>query len=704
MKGEKKDRSQFRFVDFLVVLFCLSGAAYSVNLFRLDLFRTINAQNEIPIGTVTVKKNTVQRRMANRVLWDRLINESPVYSNDTIRVAELSGVDLHIGGNNITLNENTLVRVRLNGETGEYQIELSSGNMDLVTSAEGEKVVLSVMGREVEAVPGTALSATAGYKGMELQISEGAATVKEENGNRELSAGTMLALDTSGSVRLEPAVVVIQPRPNARYRKRGNEPFIAGFSWNRINLQPDDALRLEIAGDQYFSSIVRTIDGLDASAEAALDAGLWNWRLSHNNGRGSAVLASGRVTVTDAEPELLSPARNQQFYYETEPPKLYFQWSGVEDVAHYIIEVDVTPEFRNPIIRKQTAVTSFADSSLGPGIWHWRVLPEFSQGSEGGPISRNAAFYIVKSEEPEVPQFIAETPPPPQVISEAPEEVPPPLPPPPPPPPRRITLESPAQGTALPGLTALRQETVFRWSSEEAVAGSRFVLSRNSNPLSGRPEIEILDPNRTVRVDRLEEGVWYWTVAARSPGGFDISAQGSRQLQVLPIPLLPAPEDCLPAAGQHIGIEELKKVNLDFSWSAVAGANAYILAIYQETDDGQLQVVQIGPENRRSWAVEIKTLGRGNFAWQVEAVNVGRNNVIEQRGRAEKNSFVIEIPRPGPVQMLQEPQEEMTYNTFQTWLSHFELQNPTLANIYSQAQLQQFYERYLERNNRGNND
>ncbi|MDR0486885.1 MAG: hypothetical protein LBG91_01425, partial [Treponema sp.] len=489
MKKEKKSAGKVRFADFLVVLFCLSGAAFSVNLFRLDLFRTLGARGETPIGTVTIKRNTVQRRTADRVLWDRLVRESPVYSNDTIRVSELSEANLRVGGNDITLNENTLVRLLLDRETGGFTIELTSGNMELVTG--GGDIILNIAGRLVEPAPGTALSAAAGSKGTELQISEGAVTVREESGSRELAAGTALALDSEGSPLSEPAVMMKRPRPDARYRKSANEPFTAVFSWNRINLPPDDAVRLEIAGDQHFSRIVRTLDGLYDSAQTALDAGMWNWRLT----LGGAVLALGRVSVTDAEPELLSPAGNQRFYHEAEPPKLYFQWSEVEDVTGYVVEVDVTPEFRNPVIRKQTAVTSFTDSDLGPGIWYWRVTPVFSpaSGNAAFSVSRNAAFYIVKDEVPQA----------------APPPEPAPVPQPETPPPKNVTLESPNQGSTLPGLTALRQQTVFRWNSEEAVAKSRFVLSRDPNPLRGRPAVEITDPNRTVRLDRLEEGIWY---------------------------------------------------------------------------------------------------------------------------------------------------------------------------------------------------
>jgi len=127
MENGKKTGGKFRFADFLVILLCLSGAGYSLNLFRLDLFQTLNDQNKTPIGTVSIKRNTVQRRMSDRVIWDRLVKESPVYPNDMIRVGDNSDADLHIGGNNITINENTLLRLRYNKETGEFQIDLTVG-------------------------------------------------------------------------------------------------------------------------------------------------------------------------------------------------------------------------------------------------------------------------------------------------------------------------------------------------------------------------------------------------------------------------------------------------------------------------------------------------------------------------------------------------------------------------------------------------
>ena len=587
MESKKKSNGKFRFLDFIVILLCLTGAVYSVNLFWEDLFQTINGQNKTPIGSVSIKRNIVQRRMSDRVIWDRLIKESSVYSNDMIRVGGNSEADLHVGGNNISINENTLLRLRYNKETGEYQIDLTSGSIGLVTDSKGNEVALNIMERQVKAKPGTALNAAAADNGAALQVSEGTVVIAEGNQNREIGAGDAFSMDSGGLVRSAPSVFVVQPKPNALYRKSTSEPLNVSFSWNRINLKPDETLRLEIAEDQSFSRSVNTLNGLNDSAQAALSTGLWNWRLTYNgganSGANSAVLASGRFTVMDVKGlELLSPAKNRQFFYEAELPKLYFQWSQIDDVSHYIAEVDVTPEFRNPIIKKQTNATSFSDSSLGEGIWYWRVTPVFSQRDDGGANASGiaapdpSAFRIVKSKEPQTPSLV-------------------------------FAEELLSLTTAV--------------SAPAAVPAPTPVPAPAPAPTP---------------------------VPAPKPA----PSQTPSQPKVPPIPFLAAPSNRLPAEGYLIGIEELKKTNINFSWSQVQGANGYILTIYKEANGERRQILQMGPENRTSWSTDIKTLGRGNFIWRIEAVNVGENNVIEQHGNPAESRFAVDIPRPGPVKII----------------------------------------------------
>jgi len=102
---------KFRFFEYFIFAILILIAVISIDMFRHDLLFTFNLKNVEPVGTVVVKKNTVQRRIDNRVLWDRLSRESPVYAWDTIRVSDISSATLYIQNNSIDLKENTLVRI-----------------------------------------------------------------------------------------------------------------------------------------------------------------------------------------------------------------------------------------------------------------------------------------------------------------------------------------------------------------------------------------------------------------------------------------------------------------------------------------------------------------------------------------------------------------------------------------------------------------
>jgi len=108
----QKPERRKRTTDVFVIVLCVLGALFTLNLFRLDLLQSITSQNRKPVGTVTAKNNNVQRRLLDRVLWSRLTVESPVYSGDLIRVAEHSSATLNINGDVIDLPENTMIRIR----------------------------------------------------------------------------------------------------------------------------------------------------------------------------------------------------------------------------------------------------------------------------------------------------------------------------------------------------------------------------------------------------------------------------------------------------------------------------------------------------------------------------------------------------------------------------------------------------------------
>ena len=834
-QGNKQGRA----LDFFVVLFCLCAAAASLYMFQRDLFNTMRSFKNLPVGTVTVKYNTVQRRFQDRKLWDRLFDESPVYSGDRIRVARLSGAVITIDNNNIELGENTMIRIQK--DDGPANIEFSSGEINISSQADSGMILLSIGDQVVRAPSGTVFGASSGENGVVLRVTKGTAQIVRGGQTALAPAGTVIVNDAQGNEITQPAASVTQPRPNARYLKTEDRPLNINFQWLRVNMRSGDAIRLEIAEDRNFTRLRHVLDNLDSSAMVPLNAGLWHWRLL----REDTVLAIGRVNVTEVSaPALYNAAASG--------PDVQLRWSSVDEAARYQLQISELPDFINPIISTQVQGTAFVMPNAGNGTWYWRVRPIFPSVYEGvtnfsqtssfqiersgelpslslyapahesvilpeearegiyfswsnsreavlytiqispqsdldrpflnrtvsnnffvygsdevslvpgryywsvfyknargnfSPPAQTRSFlvtemdisqrlvfppdrYIIEDEQISTLRFSWETnllsdrrfqvsasydfsapqvdapvgenfyqgisvPPGewywrvsarqssmsqafttsprrftvvPVLPSAAPapetavEETPVPSVPveetnrvesPAPPAPLRLRLISPSHGSSIAGLTALRQPTIFRWECDEEIASSRFIISRNANPAQGRPEVEIRNPGRTVTVNALAEGLWYWTVIAQSRDGRPITAVTPRQLRVQPIPLLPAPGNRQPEEGYNIGAQELRQQrNITFSWNAVEGATSYILSIYSETSQGRRQIFRTEPLRQLNFTFDNLRLFdyTGTYVWQVEALYYNRQGVIEQRGRPGENSFTLNVPRPGRVE------------------------------------------------------
>jgi len=678
MSGKIRGAGKLRHLDLFIIIIFLAIAAISIELFRRDLLQTFSLQNVEPVGTVVIKRNIVQRRLADRVIWDRLIAESPVYIGDLIRIAEVSAATLYINNNIIDLIENTLIRIAFAEDGESIQVILSEGSLSFAAGEDSRSITIDVNGQQVQTGHGTVLSATVHEDTQLIQVIEGTVKIKNEHGTvREFSSGSFLAMNADGTELRQMAVVVTQPFPNMRYVKTSAAPLPVNFSWNRINLPPDAGLRLETASDSNFTRITQTVNNQDNSSRVTFDAGLWFWRISYQN----EVLSSGQLTVADGSGmQLISPAFNSVFRYHGDLPVINFQWAQVEFAVSYITEVSNNADFSSVNIRSVSASPSQSFSVPDSGSWFWRVKPVFPAVFRGDASFSATGFFrilAIEAEEraqeislanwlaaeapsKELPSdlppeiipagFIETVPPPPEPPLPVPVPVPAPRPSPPPPPPQ-INLTFPANGAQIAGLTALRQQTSFTWNTTARITSSRFVISRNANPLQGTPARVISNPARTVNIAGLSEGTWYWTVEIRTANGITASAP-PRRLQVLPIPSLPAPRNLQPASGNRIDHQELiSQRAIVFRWAAVQGANAYIFTLSQQTQTGRRQIIRTTINSGTSYTLNnMRLLDRGTFVWQIEPVNT-RGGEIEQRGAYGENTFIIDIPLPGPIQI-----------------------------------------------------
>jgi len=401
-KQNKASKNKLRTVDIVVIILCLTGTIVSLNLFWMDLFQTVRNRNAVPLGLISFKYNTAQRRLSDRVLWDRLRRQSPVYNGDTIRTADLSEATIRFaGGREINLTENTLIRITM--RDGMTEIDLSDGELSLgagSTGVDGDtagNIILSVGDKRVEAGADAVLSAAAGKDGVAFQVAEGNAVYSDSGGQRRtVAAGTAAFLGSGGEDRTVPSALVTSPRLNARYLNRRQESIPVTFTWTRSNLSAAEVLHLEIAEDRNFSRIRQTIYVSVNTAQVQLPPGTWYWRIKRE--AANSTLASSRVTVLYAPPpSLIAPAQGYTYQYFSKTPAVRFQWREVEGASQYRVEVANNRNFASPRIDLRAKGTVLDTSALAAGTWYWRITPVFSSEYQGTAASASSSFNIEQS-------------------------------------------------------------------------------------------------------------------------------------------------------------------------------------------------------------------------------------------------------------------------------------------------------------------
>jgi hypothetical protein len=208
----------------------------------------------------------------------------------------------------------------------------------------------------------------------------------------------------------------------------------------------------------------------------------------------------------------------------------------------------------------------------------------------------------------------------------------------------RVSLDFPAMGTAYTALDSQRQAITVRWSSVETVGSSRFIVSQTPDPPEGEAILDLMNPAVSITLPPLTEGNYYWTIQAKTPEGFDISASGPGSFRVLPAPLLPVPSAMMPRDRYRLQIQRPGPIN--FSWEPVPGANGYIFTLFKDTDQ-ETPLIRTEALTGTGYSIkDLASLDGEDFIWHVEALHITAGGVIEQHGNTRPYRLSIEIPQP----------------------------------------------------------
>jgi hypothetical protein len=408
-----------RAIDIFVIIFCLSGAIISLNLFRMDLFQTLSSQNTKPVGTVTVRNNNVQRRFSDRVLWGRLFVESDVYLGDLIRVGELSNATLHINDSDIELNENTIIRILGTlGKDDRVIINLDSGSLN---AAPNDGIELNISGKRVTASPGAVINASAGDRGASIWVSKGSAVITMEDGQSELiDTGEVLVIDTVGEQRIESITALPELESLLTSGSRAGELEAELDPWQEgTGSEPQDlsapAAIAALTRSPAESASPATPAPTTVSARTTTPAAS-PVRTTPPPARTPAASTPAPQPQVLSVPETFSPAHRHQLTIDElrEALNVNFTWSSVPDANSYVFNLyhEDSGGQRRLIHTRQLENNSYTLedlSLLDQGTFVWNVEAVRVNTRDGAVETQGRAAensFVVEIPPPAVPETI----------------------------------------------------------------------------------------------------------------------------------------------------------------------------------------------------------------------------------------------------------------------------------------------------------
>lgn len=408
---KKKARLISLLSDVVIVLFCLGVCGLSLLFFWKDLNKFSTRSDKNQIASIYFKHKIAQRKFNDRVVWERLSQNAPLYNEDTLRTADFAQAIIRFkDGTVLDLYENTMLQIFYSEEEG-VKINVDGGDIR-IDSSEGSKNVTLAMdgGSVVKLDAGSKMVAKINHESevQNFEIQTGSAAVVSDSGNVEsFYAGESLYIEKDGGISRKPVTVTSISR-DLKLLNLKQEPVPVKLEWKTDSSKDEKTLvTVQTSRTKDFSTIDSTFTTDDVSSlDVKADNGTLYWRVYTEDSKNEPVV--GKVSVHEVEGiKINSPAQGNEFSYREKLPKIVFSWNGNDYASRYKLEVSKTADFLNPVVNEEIEGTSYSLETLAEGNYFWKVTPFYPLNNIGysSPCeTRN--FNIVKNLEIKAPALL----------------------------------------------------------------------------------------------------------------------------------------------------------------------------------------------------------------------------------------------------------------------------------------------------------
>ena len=391
-------RSQWKRLAWAALLSCSCFAA-TYFWYKSTAPDKNRASSEAPLAQVGRVGDDVKKKSATRLLWQELKAGDNLYNNESIRTSSRGEIRIQFeDGRYIDLEPDSLVI--LQKSQGEIALDLMEGSVFVnakngANTANSPGLVLNSNGNKVD-LSGASASLTKGKgTGVDLQVLEGKATIKDQNGkSKEVTQGTT-AMGSSESLKIE----VISPAPQKPYYldPDGNQPV--AFKWKGFPAQYKVSL---IAGP----SRKELKDWADTDLPGATDLqakftiGKYFWKLIAKDPKTNAIKGESSIFKTEFlaryAPTLSFPLADAEIPVEKFPTALTLKWQKGDEAERVTLEVATDRNMKARLANKSfTSEETYNMSNLKEGEYFWRLSAYYAD-SEKPVLGKIQKFSLVK--------------------------------------------------------------------------------------------------------------------------------------------------------------------------------------------------------------------------------------------------------------------------------------------------------------------
>lgn len=551
--------------------------------------------NEKPLAYVGKVVDDIQRRPASRLLWQIVNTGEPLYNGEAIRTSERGEVRIQFAGSDRYLDLEPESLIVIKQSEGEIALDLMEGSL-FVNSKTGNEtssgpglVLNSAKGKVDLSRASASLSVDKG-KGVEVQILEGKASIKGQDGK-------------TSDIKSKSEISILSPLPNRPVAMNAELPEPIQFKWRGFPKDTQVSLWVGPSRKQMVETNKANLNENQLSTE--LPFGKHYWKLVGVSNTGE-VVGESTVYKTDIlpryAPTITFPTADAEIVTPKIPYDLTFKWEKGDDTRQMTLEIWSDPALTKKVLAKSfSKEDSFTVPGLSAGTYFWRMSSLFVDSDKPvlGKVQKfsiSQTLQLAKAPEPETP-------------------LPPPAPP--------VEVQFTMSEAELTQYYVEKPQVDISWNAQNAdrVSKWRVKLHEEKSDPSKAKTFEVKDTKLAQPVGR--PGRYIASIEAIDIEGKVLGSGVSKAVTIAPKPLIKAP--------QIISADPIIQATMDgriqLEWSPVDGAKEYLLSIRK---DGK----ELKKTKYSSNSTSLKNLLPGEYEVQVSAIDeYGRSS---EKGATKK--------------------------------------------------------------------